>query len=36
MELTVNSHIGRFVLNTSADYLLVIVDINKNSLVTPL
>ena len=35
MELTVNSHIGRFVLNTSADYLLVIVDLYKNSPATP-
>jgi|AGFT01.1.fsa_nt_gi hypothetical protein len=35
MELTVNSHIARFVLNTSVDYLLVIVDIYKNSLLMP-
>lgn len=35
MELTVNSHIVRFVLNTSVDYLLVIVDIYKNSPLAP-
>lgn len=35
MELTVNSHIARFVLNTFVDYLLVIVDIYKNSLLMP-